>query len=123
MLVLTNTHMLKKTKNLREQNFKGMVAQPTVTGKELTSGQKQKPQGKKKNLKAKRKTFRQKGKPHGKKKKTQPQKEQPRGKKNNLTAKEIRIKCVLSASTKSCRESFSFCREVFLFAMMFFFLP
>ena len=68
MLVLTNTHMLKKMKNLREQNFKGMVAQPTVTGKELTSGQKQKPQGKKKNLTAKRKTSGQKEKPHGKKK-------------------------------------------------------
>ena len=61
MLVVTNTHMLKRIKNLREQNLKGMVAQPTVTGKELTSGQKEKP--------------------HGKKKKT-------RGKKNNLTAKE-----------------------------------
>ena len=61
MLVLTNTHMLKKIKNLREQNFKVTVAQPTVTGTELTSGQKEKP--------------------HGKKKKT-------RGKKNNLTAKE-----------------------------------
>ena len=57
----TNTHMLKKIKNLREQNFKVTVAQPTVTGTELTSGQKEKP--------------------HGKKKKT-------RGKKNNLTAKE-----------------------------------
>ena len=50
MLVLMNTHMLKKIKNLREQNFKGTVAQPTVTGKELTSGQKEKPQGKKKNF-------------------------------------------------------------------------
>ena len=49
-------------KNLREQNFEGTVAQPTVTGKELTSGQKQKPQGKKKNLSAKRKTSRQKEK-------------------------------------------------------------
>ena len=62
MLVLTNTHMLKKIKNLCEQNFKGTVAQPTVTAKELTSGQKEKP--------------------HGKKKKT-------RGKKNNLAEKEI----------------------------------
>ena len=51
----TNTHMLKKIKNLREQNFKVTVAQPTVTGTELTSGQKEKPQGKKKNLTAKRK--------------------------------------------------------------------
>ena len=99
MLVVTNTHMLKRIKNLREQNFKGMVAQPTVTGKELTSGQKEKPHGKKKNLRAERKTFRQKEKPHGKKKKTH-------RKKNNLTAKEIRIKHVLSASTKSSRESF-----------------
>ena len=56
VLALTNTHMLKKTKNLREQNFKGTVAQPTVrTGNELTSGQKEKPHGKKKNLMAKRK--------------------------------------------------------------------
>ena len=55
MLVLMNTHMLKKIKNLREQNFKGTVAQPTVMGKELTSGQKEKPQGKKKNFMAKRK--------------------------------------------------------------------
>ena len=47
--------MLKKIKNLCEQNFKGTVAQPTVTAKELTSGQKEKPQGKKKNLMAKRK--------------------------------------------------------------------
>ena len=56
MLVFTNTHMLKKIKNLREQNFKGTVTQPTVKGKELTSGQKEKPQGKKKNLRGKRKT-------------------------------------------------------------------
>ena len=61
MLVLTNAHMLKKI-NLLEQNFKGSVAWPTVTGKELTSGQKEKPQGKKK-------TSWQKEKPHGKKKK------------------------------------------------------
>ena len=47
--------MLKKIKNLREQNFKGKVAQPTVRGKELTSGQKEKPQGNKKNLTGKRK--------------------------------------------------------------------
>ena len=40
--------MLKKIKNLREQNFKGTVAQPTVTGKEITSGQKEKPPDKKK---------------------------------------------------------------------------
>ena len=53
--------MLKKTKNLHDQNFKGTVAQPTVMGKEITSGQKEKPQGKKKNL-------RQKEKPPGKKK-------------------------------------------------------
>ena len=58
----TNTHMLKKIKNLREQNFKVTVAQPTVTGTELTSGQKEKPHGKKKNLRAKRKTSRQKQK-------------------------------------------------------------
>ena len=68
MLVLTDTHMLKKIKNLHEQNFKGMVAQGTVPGKKLTSGQKEKPQGKKKNLTAKRKTSGQKVKPQGKKK-------------------------------------------------------
>ena len=91
--------MLKKIKNLREQNFKGTVAQPTVMGKEITSGQKEKPHGKKKNLKAERKTFRQKEKPHSKKKKTH-------RKKNNLTAKAKRIKNVLSALKKFCRESF-----------------
>ena len=108
MLVLTNTHMLKKIKNLREQNFKGMVAQPTVTGKELTSGQKEKNQGKKKNLRAKRKTSDQREKPHGKKKKTH-------GKKNNLMAKEKkRIKNVLSASKK-------FTVSLYLFAMRVFF--
>ena len=57
--------MLKKIKT-REQNFKGMVAQPTVTGKEVTCGQKGKPQGKKKNLAAKRETSGQKEKPQGK---------------------------------------------------------
>ena len=57
-----NTHMLEKIKNLCEQNFKGTVAQPTVTGKELTSGLKEKPQGKEKNLRAKRKTSWQKEK-------------------------------------------------------------
>ena len=61
MLVLTNAHMLK---NLCEQNFKGTVAQPTVTAKQLTSRKKEKPQGKKKN----------KEKPHGKKEKDSQQK-------------------------------------------------
>ena len=51
-------------KNLCEQNFKGTVAQPTVTAKELTSRKKEKPQGKKKN----------KEKPHGKKEKDSQQK-------------------------------------------------
>ena len=60
---------VEKIKNLCEQNFKGTVAQPTVTAKELTSRQKEKPQGKKKN----------KEKPHDEKKKTH-------GKKNTLTA-------------------------------------
>ena len=41
MAVLTNTHMLKNIKNLREHNFKGMAAQPTVTAKELTSRKKE----------------------------------------------------------------------------------
>ena len=50
---------VEKIKNLCEQNFKGTVAQPTVMAKELTSRQKEKPQGKKKN----------KEKPHGKRKK------------------------------------------------------
>ena len=95
MLVLTNTHMLKKIKNLLEQNFKGTVAQPTVTGKELTSGKKE--------------NIREKEKPHGKNKKTL-------SKKNNLTAKEKRIKNVLSASKK-------FAASLYLFAMRFFFLP
>ena len=88
--------MLKKIKNLCEQNFKGKVAQPTVTAKELTSRQKEK---QRKNLTAKRKTSGQKEKPHGKKKKTH-------GKKNNPTAKDKRIKNVLSALKKFCRESF-----------------
>ena len=87
-------------KNLHEQNFKGTVAQPNVTNvinlratrKELTSGQKEKPHSKKNNLTAKRK---------------------------RLMANEKRIKNVLSGSKKSCCESFSFCLEVFLFAMRF----
>ena len=58
---------VEKIKNLCEQNFKGTVAQPTVTAKELTSRQKEKPQGKKKN------------------------KEKPQGKKKNLTAKRKRL--------------------------------
>ena len=62
---------VEKIKNLCEQNFKGTVAQLTVTAKELTTRYKEKPQGKKKN----------KEKPHGKKKKTH-------GKKK-LTAKRI----------------------------------
>ena len=62
--------MVKKIKNLREQNFKGTVAQPTVTGKEITSGQKEKPQCKKKNLTAKRKRLTAKRITHGKKKKS-----------------------------------------------------
>ena len=66
--------MLKKIKNLCEQNFKDTVAQPTVTAKELTSSQKEKPQGKKKN-----------------KEKTSQQKEKPQGKKKNLTAKRKRL--------------------------------
>ena len=60
---------VEKIKNLCEQNFKGTVAQPTVTAKELTSRQKEKPQGKKKN----------KEKPHSKKKNL--------GKNKNRTAK------------------------------------
>ena len=55
--------------------FQSTVAQPTVTGKEITSGQKEKPPDK-------TKTSVQKEKPHGKKKKTH-------GKKNNVTAKRI----------------------------------
>ena len=52
-------------------------------GKEITSGQKEKPHGKKINLPGKRKTPVQKEKPYGKKKKTD-------GKKNNVTAKRIK---------------------------------
>ena len=86
MLVLKNNHMLKKIKNLREQNFKGTVAQPIVTRKELTSGQKEKPLGKKKNLRAKSKTSGQKENLTAKRK-TSRQKENPQGKKKNLRAK------------------------------------
>ena len=42
---------VEKIKDLCEQNFKGTVAQPTVTAKELTARKKEKPQGKKKNKK------------------------------------------------------------------------
>ena len=101
-----------------------------LTGNELTSGQKEKPHGKKKNLRVKRKTSGQKEKPHRKKKKT-------RGKKNNLTAKEIRIKKMSSQHQRNFAVSlflfagkffflpwgFSFCREVILLAVRFFFLP
>ena len=110
MLVLTNTHMLKKIKNLCEQNFKDTVAQPTVTAKELNSRQKEKPQGKKKN----------KEKPHAKKKNLRA-KRKTHGKKNSLTAKEKRIKNVLSASKKFGSEFFYFYCEVFPFAVRFFF--
>ena len=95
---------VEKIKNLCEQNFKGTVAQPTVTAKELTSRQKEKPQGKKKNKEkpqGKKKNPREKEKPHGKKKKTH-------DKNNTLTAKEKRIKNVLSASKRFCRECFFF---------------
>ena len=51
---------VEKIKNLCELNFKGTVAQLTVTAKELTTRQKEKPQGKEKNEE----------KPHGNKKKT-----------------------------------------------------
>ena len=88
----TNTHMLKKIKNLSEQNFKGTVAQPTVTGKELTSGQKEKPHAKKKNLTAKRKRLAAK----------------------RITSRQ-KNKNVLSASKKFCRQSFSFSRVFFVF--------
>ena len=90
---------VEKIKNLCEQNFKGKVAQPTVTAKELTSRQKEK---QRKNLTAKRKTSGQKEK--------------------RVTAKEKRIKNALSASKKFCRESFSLCCEVFPFAVRVFFL-
>ena len=63
---------VEKIKNLCEQNFKDTVAQLTVTAKELTSRQKERPQGKKKN----------KEKPHGKKKNL-------RAKRKRLTAKRI----------------------------------
>ena len=62
-------HAEKKIKKLHEQNFKGMVAGPSRLSREknLSSGQKEKLHGKKKNLTAKTKTSRQKEKPHGKK--------------------------------------------------------
>ena len=90
---------VEKIKNLCEQNFKGTVAEPTVTAKELTSRQKEKPQGKKKN----------KAKSHGKK--------------NNLTVKEKRIKMSsrhqrnFAVSLYLFAVRFSFCREVNSFAM------
>ena len=63
---------VEKIKNLCEQNFKGTMAQPTVTAKELTSRQKEKPQGKKKN---KEKTSGQKEKDSQQKEKDSQQKE------------------------------------------------
>ena len=84
---------VEKIKNLCEQNFKGKVAQPTVTAKELTSRQKEK---QRKNLTAKRKTSGQKEK--------------------RVTAKEKRIKNALSASKKFCREPF-FLLEINSFAV------
>ena len=98
----------------------------TVTAKELTSRQKEKPHGKKNNLTAKRT-------------------EKTRGKKKNLTAKRKRLK----AKIRRCREDililisfavrswlfflpwvvfflpwgFSFCGELFLFVVRLFFLP
>ena len=80
MLVLKNAHMLKKIKNLCEQNFKDTVAQPTVTAKELTSRQKEKPQGKKKN------------------------KEKPHGKKKNLRAKRKRLRTKRITSRQKKKE-------------------
>ena len=44
---------VEKTSRIFVKRISGTVAQPTVIGKELTSGQKEKPQGKKKNLSAK----------------------------------------------------------------------
>ena len=83
--------MLKKIKNLCEQNFKDTVAQPIVTAKELTSSQIEKPQGKKKNIE----------KPQGKKKNLTAKRKRLTAKRiNNLTAKEKRIKNALSASKK-----------------------
>ena len=61
---------VEKIKNLCEQNFKGTVAQPTVTAKELTSRQNEKNTGQKE-----------------KQRKTSRQEEKPQGKKKNLTAK------------------------------------
>ena len=94
----------------------------TVTAKELTSRQKEKPhgkkknltakkekpRGKKKNLTAKRKTSRQKEKSHGKKKrltakrKTSRQKGKPHSKTKNLAAKRKR----LPAKRKTSRQNF-----------------
>ena len=61
--VCASSHEYPHVEKNQESSWtvKGTVAQPTVTGKELTSGQKEKPHGKKKNLTAKRK-------PHSKKK-------------------------------------------------------
>ena len=70
--------MLKKIKNLCEQNFKDTVAQPTVTAKELTSSQKEKPQGKKKNIE----------KPHGKKKNLRAKRKTSRQKEKDSRQKE-----------------------------------
>ena len=102
--------------------------------------------GKKKNLTAKRKTSRQKEKPHGKKKNltakriTSRQKEKPHSKKKNLTAKRITSRQKEKPhgkKEKGSRQNFfntertfllpwsrgySFCREIILFAVRFFFL-
>ena len=59
----------------------------TVTAKEITSRNKKKPRGRKKNLTAKRKDSLRKKKLHGKKKKTHGKRKKPHGKKNNFTAK------------------------------------
>ena len=80
----------------------------TVTAKELTSRQKEKPHGKKNNLAAKRKTSRQK--------------EKDQRQKENLTAKRI------SSRQKKKTHGFNsyfFCREVevILFAVSTFLLP
>ena len=90
----TNTHMLKKIKNLREQNFKVTVAQPTVTGTELTSGQKEKPQR---------------------------QKEKPQGKKKNLTAKRKRLAAKRITSRQKNKKCPLGIEEIL--PSVFFFLP
>ena len=87
--VVSSFNSLSHLKDIRIYDF---IRWPTtVTAKELTSWQKEKPHGKKENLTAKRKTSRQKEKPHGKKK--------------NLTAKRKRFTAKRKTSRQKEKDS------------------